>query len=433
MSPLRIGMVSLGCAKNLVDSEAMLSMFPKDRFEFTKDPASADLIIVNTCGFIESAKKESIETLLRMASYRKAKLVAVGCFVSRNLEELKASLPEIDLWVPLEEYSSLHLKIAELLGEKEPLLPFDQSRRILSGASWSAYLKISEGCDNMCSFCAIPLIKGRLHSRPMEELLKEARSLLEKGVKELTLISQDPMHYGDDFPNKRPNMLDLLKALDPMGFHSIRLLYLYPEEITDETLLFIKNSKSILPYFDIPIQSASPSVLKRMNRHGSLEEMKELFQKIDRLFPIKALRTTLIAGFPGETKANHLETLSFLEEFPFDHLGVFTYSKEEGTMAYRLKGQVPSKEKERRKAEIMDLARKESYRLNKARIGERMRGYVIGKGEKEGTYLLRSYWNAPDDIDGTITFEAKVPHESGEIVEVEITNAFVHDLYGVER
>jgi len=428
----KIGIVSLGCAKNRVDSESILAMFPDARYEITPDPAAADLIIVNTCGFIDAAKRESIETLLEMKEYRKAKLVATGCFVTRNLEELSKSLPEVDLWVPLEDYPNMGREIAALLGDETPLSPFDLSSRVLSTDPWMAYLKIAEGCDNRCSFCAIPLIRGRLSSRPLETLVSEAKSLREKGVTELCLISQDPLHYGYDFPTRSPGPLALLKALDALGFRSIRLLYLYPEEITPDLLSFIKDSHSIEPYFDIPLQSAAPSVLKRMNRHGTIEEAERLFDALDALFPRKALRTTLIAGFPGETEEDHRLTLEFLKRHPFDHLGVFPYSREEGTPAYHMKGQVPRAVKERRAQEIRDLAKKESYARNKGRIGEIMEGYVLGPISSSLEYGLRVYWNAPDDIDGKIVFQAKSPHKAGEIVRVRIDSAFVHDLHAVE-
>ena len=424
-----IGIVSLGCAKNLVDSEAILGMFPEDRFAVSQDPSKADVIIINTCGFIESAKRESIETILEMASY-KAKIVAVGCFVERNLKELKEEIPEVDLWVPLKDYPRLHILIEELLGEKG-LSPYDLSKRVISTSPWSSYLKISEGCDNMCAFCAIPYIRGRMVSRPLDEIMSEAKSLHEKGVKEISLVSQDPMHYGLDFPKKKPGMLELLKELDQVGFESIRLLYLYPEEITDEELLFIKNSRSIEPYFDIPIQSASDKVLKLMNRHGTVEEMRLLFKKIDSMFPKKALRTTLITGFPGETKSDHIKTMKFVKEIGFDHLGVFAYSREEGTAAYNRPNQVSFETKEKRRAEIMSLAKTISYEKNKARIGETMEGFVVAYDPKQKLYSLRSYWNAPDDIDGKIYFKSERPLKNGERVKVKIERAFVYDLMGV--
>lgn len=428
----RVGIVSLGCAKNLVDSEAILGMFSRDDYEITSDPSKSDLIIINTCGFIESAKRESIETIIEMSRYKKAKIVVTGCFVTRNLEELKASLPEVALWVPIKDYPLLHEEIKSLLKNEGKISPFDLSRRTLSGLPWSAYLKISDGCDNHCAFCAIPLIKGAMTSRKMEDILLEAKELLKKGVKEISLVSQDPLHYGFDFPSHTPNMLTLLKALDELPFESIRLLYLYPEEISDDILYFIRDSKHIEPYFDIPIQTASDPLLKKMNRHGNVEEMKELFRKINDIFPKKALRTTLIAGFPEENEKMHKETLSFLKEFPFDHLGVFIYSKEEGTAAFYRQKQVPFKTKDRRRKEIMELARTESYRLNKERIGEIMEGFVLSYNAKDNLYTLRSYWNAPDDIDGKIYFRSNKTHQSGERVKVKITSAFIYDLMGEE-
>ena len=424
----KICLVSLGCAKNLVDSEMILAMFPLDHYELSADPAGASLIIVNTCGFIEDAKKEAIETILQMADYD-AKLVAVGGFVQRNLKELEKASPEVDLWVPIDHYDTSHQKIGELLGEND-LLPISPLRRIISTSSYSAYLRISDGCDNMCAFCAIPYIRGRMRSRPLEEILEEAKILKQQGIKEISLVSQDPMHYGKDFPNHQPDMLSLMKALDEMGFYSLRLLYLYPEEITDEELDFIEHSRSILPYFDIPIQCASDHVLKLMNRHGNVEEMRLLFQKIKQRMPHAVLRTTLISGFPGEKEEDHQETLSFIKEIGFDHLGVFAYSREEGTAAYGRKDQVPEKIKQARHDEIMEAQREIAFQKNQSRVGEAMEGLVIGYDPMKKMYSLRSYWNAPDGIDGNIFFRSQKTLKEGEIVTIKITKAGVYDLFG---
>ena len=424
----KVCLVSLGCAKNLVDSEMILAMFPLTSYKLTNSPAGADLIIVNTCGFIEDAKKEAIDTILEMANYD-AKLVAVGCFVERNLDELKKAIPEVDLWVPIKEYSSLHTKIGELIGEKD-LLPISPLRRIISTSEYSAYLRISDGCDNMCAFCAIPYIRGRMKSRPFDEILEEAHILLDKGIKEISLVSQDPMHYGKDFPSHSPNMLDLMKALDGMGFYSIRLLYLYPEEVTDEEIDFIAHSKSIARYFDVPIQTASDNVLKAMNRHGSVDDMRIFFKKVKEKMPKAVLRTTLIAGFPSESEEDHKETLSFIKEIKFDHLGVFTYSREEGTAAYNRKNQIPEEIKKERYNELMEEQRKIASSLNKERIGEIMEGLVIGYDEMKKMYSLRSYWNAPDGIDGNIFFKADKTLHEGDIVKVKILKAGVYDLLG---
>lgn len=424
----KICLVSLGCAKNLVDSEMILAMFPLTSYSLSTSPAGADLIIVNTCGFIEDAKKEAINTILEMANYD-AKLVAVGCFVERNLDELKKAIPEVDLWVPLRDYSTLHSKIGKLIGE-DNLLPISPLRRVISTSSYSAYLRISDGCDNMCAFCAIPYIRGRMKSRSFGEIIEEAKNLKKDGIKEISLVSQDPMHYGKDFPEHKPNMLDLMKALDGLGFYSIRLLYLYPEEVTDEELDFIVSSKSIVHYFDVPIQTASNNVLKAMNRHGTVEDMKELFQKIRERMPNAVLRTTLIAGFPGESDADHKETLDFIKEIKFDHLGVFTYSREEGTAAYNRKNQISEKKKKERYDELMEEQRKITLEKNRERVGEVMEGLVIGYDEMKKMYSLRSYWNAPDGIDGNIFFKSELKLQEGDIVKVRITKAGVYDLLG---
>ncbi len=425
----KIGLVSLGCAKNLIDSEMILAMFAGPDYGFTNDPSQADLLIVNTCGFIEPAKKEAIETILEMAAYHKAKLVVTGCFVERNLAELKKSLPEVALWVPLSDYPKMHEMVGALLGKKD-IVPMNPLKRIVSTPSYFAYLRISEGCDNFCSFCAIPYIRGRMRSRPMEKILAEAKELQKRGTKEIALVSQDPMHYGHDFAKGRPDMLILMKELDALSFYSVRLLYLYPDEITDEELNFIKNSKTIVHYFDIPIQSASDSVLSLMNRHSCQESMLKLFNKIKELMPEAVLRTTLISGFPGETEKDHKDTLAFLKEIKFDHLGDFTFSKEEGTAAYSLPRQVEPATKEKRREEVMTLQRKISYEQNKKRIGQVMEGLVTGYDEKRKLYTLRSYWNAPDDIDGNIYFSSSSKLENGDICKVKIVSCFIYDLMG---
>lgn len=424
----KVCLVSLGCAKNLVDSEMVLAIFPLDRYELINRPSEADLIIINTCGFIGDAKKEAIDTILQMAEYKK-KLVAIGCFVERNLDELKEAIPEVDLWIPLREYPSFHKFIGELLGD-EDLLPLSPLRRIISTSSYSAYLRISDGCDNFCSFCAIPYIRGRLHSRDIDEILEEAENLYESGVKEISLVSQDPLHYGADTHKEGQDVINLLKRLDEVGFFSVRLLYLYPEEISEEELLFIKNSKSILPYFDIPIQSASNHVLKRMNRHGSKEDMLALFAHIKELFPNAVLRTTLIAGFPGETEEDHQETLEFIKEVEFDHLGCFSYSQEEGTASYSYPDQLDEKTKKRRTNEIMAAQKSITYKKNQSRVGEKMEGLVIGYDKIRDKYMLRSYWNAPDGIDGNIFFHSDIPLKEGDIVTVIIKEAYPYDLIG---
>ena len=427
----KIGMLSLGCAKNLVDSEMMLAMFDKSRYALVNDPKEADLIIVNTCGFIASAKEESINAILEMASYGK-KLVVTGCLAQRYADELRNTIPEADMIIPISEYDNLNELFAKVLGDEETgIAPLNPLKREISTPSYCAYLRISEGCNNFCSFCAIPYIRGRFVSRPYDEIIEEAKLLKQKGIKEISVISQDTMHYGCDFKDGKPNIVDLMKELDGMGFYSIRLLYLYPEEIPDEMIDLIAESKSIKHYFDIPVQCASDHLLKLMNRHGTKAEMMRLFKLIKEKVPDAILRTTLIAGFPGESEEDFKETMEFLDEVKFDHMGCFAYSREEGTAGYKMKNQVPDKLKEERRALLMGHQRKISYERNKTHIGEIMEGIVINTN-KNGEYTLRSSWNAPDEIDGNIYFKSERPLKPGEIVKVKITNAFVYDLMGVE-
>jgi len=423
-----IGIVSLGCAKNLVDSEMILGMFKDGDYRFTDDPAAADVLIVNTCGFIADAKKEAVETILEMAQYP-GKLVVVGCFVERDLSELQKSIPEVDLWVPLRDYPTLHQKIEKLLGTTD-VAPLNPLKRVLSTPSYSAYLRLSEGCNNFCAFCAIPFIRGRFVSRPFAEILEEAKLLRQKGIKEIALVSQDTTRYGFDFVGQKPNIIDLLKEIDTLGFYSIRLLYLYPDELPDELINFVKESKSVAPYFDVPIQCGSDNVLRGMNRHGTRADILSLFHRIKEKLPQAILRTTLIAGFPGETESDHKETLDLMEEIRFDHLGCFPYSREEGTAAYRLPNQIPEATKKRRHDEIMAAQRKISHERNKLLVGTSMEGLVTGYDPIKKLYTLRSYWNAPDDIDGTIYFSSVDSLKNGDVVTVKITSCFIYDLMG---
>lgn len=423
-----VGLVSLGCAKNLVDSEMILAMFPRDRFAVVSAPERADFIIVNTCGFIGDAKKESIDTIFEMAKYP-GKLIVVGCLAERYYEALQGELPEADLIVPIRDYGELSDRLEEITGEKG-IAKMNPLARVVSTGTYSAYLRISEGCDNYCAFCAIPFIRGRFRSRPYDEILAEAKILYDSGIKEISLISQDTTVYGKDFPGQKPDICDLLRALEEVGFYSIRLLYLYPSEIKDDLIHLIAKSKSIAHYFDIPVQCASNKQLKAMRRHSDQKETEELFLKIKEICPDAILRTTLIAGFPGETRVDQDQTIAFLKKIRFDHMGVFPYSREEGTLGDRLPHQCRESTKKARAKELLEVQRKISYENNKTHVGEVMEGLVIGKGKKEGEYRLRSYWNAPDDIDGTIYFSSPKELQEGEIVKVKITFAMVYDLFG---
>ena len=425
----KIGIVSLGCAKNLVDSEMILGMLDKSNFEIVSDPKKADAIIVNTCGFIEESKQESINTIFEMSKYNK-KLFVVGCLVERYKKDLEKSLKkEVTKFISISEYHKLNEILKnELNQDVVEISPFN---RLLTTPNFTAYLRISEGCNNICTFCAIPIIRGRFRSRSKEDVLKEADILEAKGIKELVLISQDVTRYGSDFDYKY-NLVDLLKDLEKRNFYSIRLLYLYPDEISLELIKHIAASEKIANYFDIPIQHASSKLLKAMNRRGDKEYLYDLFATIKKEVPNVILRTTLITGFPGETKEDFNELKQFIQDIRFDHLGCFAYSREEGTASYNFPHQVRSDIKEKRKDEIMEMQEIISYEQNKKHVGEVMEGIVISYDEKSDTYYLRSYYNAPDDIDGNIMFTSDDKLSVGDIVKVKITNAFVYDLFGEE-
>lgn len=422
----KIGLISLGCAKNLVDSEMILGMLNQSKFTIVNTVEESDIIIVNTCGFIEDSKRESIENILDVCKYGK-KVVVVGCLVERYLNELKESIPEVDLWVPIREYSKLNEKLESLLHSKvQPLNPFV---RMLSTPPYMAYLRISEGCNNCCAYCAIPLIRGSFRSRPFNDVIEEAKLLKNEGIKELVVISQDTTRYGSDLHEGR-TIVDLLRELEKLDFYSIRLLYLYPDEITDELIDYIATSKAVAPYFDIPLQHASNNVLKGMLRRGTKEDYQALLDKIRTKIPHAVLRTTYIVGFPGESDDDFAELVQFTKQNCFDHMGAFKYSREDHTKADKYENQVDEKLKVARLHHIMDVQKKLSYKKNKEHIGEVMEGIVIQANPKDKLYQLRSYWNAPDDIDGKISFTSEKELHTGEIVQVKITSAFVYNLYG---
>ena len=422
----KIGLISLGCAKNLVDSEMILGMLNQSKFEIVNTVEDSDVIIVNTCGFIEDSKKESIENILDVCKYGK-KVVVTGCLVERYLEELKESIPEVDLWVLIREYSKLNEKLESLLnGKVQPLNPFV---RMLSTPPFMAYLRISEGCNNCCAYCAIPLIRGSFRSRPFDDVVKEANLLHEQGIKEIVVISQDTTRYGSDLKEGK-TIVDLLQEIEQIGFYSIRLLYLYPDEITDELIDYIASSKVVAPYFDIPLQHASNHVLKDMLRRGSKEDYQVLLDKIRNKIPHAVLRTTYIVGFPGENDDDFAELVLFTKKNKFDHMGAFKYSKEDHTKADMYPNQIDEKLKVSRLHFIMDTQKKISYQKNKEHLGEVMEGIVIEAKPKEKLYQLRSYWNAPDDIDGKISFTSEKELHVGEIVKVKISSVFVYDLFG---
>lgn len=428
----KIGFVSLGCAKNLVDSEQIMGMLKDSNFEFVSSPEDADTIIINTCGFIDASKKESIQTILEMSQYGK-KLVVVGCLVERYLDQLKKDLPEVDLFVPIRDYPRLDQLLNALWNEEAVQCKFSYQHRMMTTPSFTAYLRISEGCNNCCTYCAIPLIRGSFKSRPMDEILLEAKHLEEQGVKELVVISQDTTRYGSDLGNGT-TIIDLLKELLKLKkIEYIRLLYLYPDEIDDDLLYLIRDEPRLTPYFDLPIQHASDDVLKAMHRRGNHDFLVDLIEnRIRKIVPQAVIRTTIIVGFPGETETDFNILMDFIQKMQFDHLGAFLYSREENTASYSFKNQVPYQTKKKRYRILMQEQRKICYHKNKAWIGKEMVGLVVGKDEAHHRYLLRSGWNAPDDIDGAIYFTSSTPLALGDTVKVRIEACYGYDLEGIK-
>ncbi len=425
---MKFGIISLGCAKNRVDSEEIISLLLKNGYELTNVPDESDFLIVNTCGFIEDAKKESIDAIFEALSYHKITVV-VGCLAQRYEKELKKEIPEIDLIVSIRNYSIFPELLSDVLKKKVSgkILRGD---RYLSTPFYTAFLKISEGCNNRCAYCAIPLIRGSFRSFKMEDLLTEAKMLVAQGVKEIVVISQDTTRYGEDLTPK-VTIVDLLRELLKIsGIAFLRLLYLYPDELTDELIELIAKEKRLTAYFDLPIQHASDVVLKAMKRRGNKEEIRQIIHRIRARIPSAILRTTLIVGFPYEGEKEFQELMSFVKEIEFDHLGVFTYSKEEGTLGALYENQIDEKTKRDRKKAIMKLQAKISKKKNKQHIGEIMEGIVLGFSDEKMAYLVRSGWNAPDEIDGNIYVYSLCPLKEGDIIQFHIVASSTYDLYG---
>ena len=425
----KVLLVSLGCAKNLVDSEKILGILKNDDYLITNNLEEADTIIINTCGFIESSKRESLETIFSYINKGK-KIIVTGCLVERYKEELEREIPEVDLFIPIREYDNFNkeLKKVDSALNYKGLIGLNDDYRILSTPSYSAYLLIGDGCDNRCTYCAIPLIRGPYRSRPLNDIVNEAKKLVSNGVKELIILEQDTTKYGIDL-DKGTNIVTLLNELLKIeGLEYIRLLYLYPDEISDELIDLIGNEPRLTPYFDIPIQHSESHILKRMNRRGDKEFLIHLFNKIRTKVPKAILRTTLLVGFPGETEEDIDNLIAFIKKIKFDHIGAFTYSKEEGTPSFNYKNQIDEETKKNRLKKVMSIARKISYSQNKLHIGEVMEGLVVGYDGSH--YLLRSYYNAPDDVDGKIYFKSNTKLNMGQKVKVKITEAYVYDLMG---
>ncbi|NCB34226.1 MAG: 30S ribosomal protein S12 methylthiotransferase RimO [Erysipelotrichia bacterium] len=432
---MKIGVISLGCAKNLVDTENLLGLLAASGQDITSSYEDAEAIIINTCGFIEAAKTEAIETILNTEDYRSGrlkKLIVMGCLAQRYKKELELEMPEVDRFISIDEYSHLGSILSEVLGEKIAN-DYGKAPRMLSGKPWMAYLRIADGCDNRCSYCAIPNIRGPFVSRPIAEVVEEARQLAIGGVRELNLIAQDSSRYGCDWDNKL-HLSELLKQLDKIEeLHWIRILYLYPDEIPDDLIETIKLSQHILPYFDIPTQHGSDGILKAMHRRGSHAEIIERADRIRREIPNAVLRTTLIAGFPGETLADHEESLRMIREVHWDHLGAFTYSKEEDTPSYEMEDDVPEEEKQRRRSEIMELQETIVEQDHQKLIGTEAEVLVEGIDPLTQMYIGRSAMYAPDGVDGNIRFQSDKSFSAGDFVKIRLERISQQNMIGRER
>lgn len=431
---MKVGFVSLGCSKNLIDTEMAIGLFKRNNFEIVNDVEKAEIIIVNTCGFIESAKQEAINTILEMAEHKEngtcKYLVVMGCLVQRYKKELQKALPEVDLFIEINDYGSYWDKILELLDEEEKPDTINNlcyMDRVISTGNKTAYLKIAEGCSNRCTYCAIPYIRGPYVSRPMEEVLEEAKKLATAGIKELIVIAQDTTRYGEDLygESKLSDLLNELCKID--GFEWIRFLYAYPESITDELIQTVKNNPKICNYFDIPIQHISDSVLRRMNRRTTGKQIEELINKIKKQIPDVILRTSLIVGFPGETEEDFNKLYEFVKKGYFDKLGVFTYSKEDGTPAARLKEQIHPATKKKRYNLIMSVAKDISAEKLKSYIGKEYKVLVEDTTIDHKFCVGRSYMDIPD-TDGMVIIKNCDTKLVGEFVNCKVTAVNNYDL-----
>lgn len=428
---MKVGLVSLGCSKNLVDSENLLGWFKANDHTVVTNLKEADTIVINTCGFIESAKQEGIETILELADYKKhncKNLIVTGCLVQRYHQDLVDAIPEVDAWVRIQDYPRINEILSETLHTDFKVI-YGKQERLQSTAKHTAYLKVAEGCSNRCTYCAIPLIRGDMNSYPMDDLLLEAIKLADNGVKECVLIAQDTSRYGlDKGQSLLPRLLDELNKID--GFHWLRLLYQYPDAITPEILAAMKRNEKVLPYFDIPIQHASNRLLKLMNRKGSIEDIRRVIKNIKEVFPKAILRTTIIVGFPSETEAEFQELLDFVEEIKFDRLGAFTYSPEEDTVAFNMDDAIEKSVKEDRYHRLMRLQAHISYEKMQEWLNEEIEVCVESRDPKSLLYHGRSVHSAPDDVDGEVIFTSNRLLKKGSFVSVRINRVEEYDLFG---
>lgn len=445
---MKVGFVSLGCSKNLIDTEIAIGILKEHGMEIVNNPEDAEMIIVNTCGFIDPAKEEAINTILEMAEYKKKKckyLIAMGCLVQRYTDDLKKALPEVDLWIRLDKYDKFYTAIEELINNKvednkkygeiktypkEPLPLASKEeflgREISTGENF-AYIKIGEGCSNRCTYCAIPFIRGPFVSRPEEDIIEEANLLAKKGIKELIVIAQDTTKYGLDLYNE-PRLAKLLRKLCKIdGIEWIRFLYSYPEGIDDELIKVVKEESKICKYFDIPIQHISNSVLKRMNRKTSKQNIEDVITKIRTNISNVQIRTTVMVGFPGETQADFEELYEFVKKTKFDNLGAFTYSKEDGTPAARLKDQVHPMTKKARYNKIMKLQQQVSKDNLLILVGKEEKVLIEGITFDEKYYVGRTSYQVPD-IDGITYIKSDKELTIGDFVNCTIAKSKEYDL-----
>ena len=437
---MKILFISLGCDKNLADSETMLGMLASRGYQIVDEEEKADVIIVNTCCFIHDAMEESIETILQMAEYKKSgnlkALIVTGCMAERYREEITKEIPEVDAVLGTASYGHILDAVDEALSGHsyimmEPLdtLPIIETHRLVTTGGHYAYLKIAEGCDKHCTYCIIPKLRGNFRSVPMDHLIKEAEQLAADGVKELILVAQETTLYGKDLygETKLPELLHKLCQIS--GIRWIRILYCYPEEMTEELIQTMKEEPKICHYLDLPIQHASDGILKRMGRRTSKEELVHIISRLREEIPDITLRTTLITGFPGETQEQHEELMDFVDEMEFDRLGVFTYSPEEGTPAASMSNQIEESVKEDRRAELMELQQEIAFEQAEDMIGKEVLVMIEGKVADENAYVGRTYKDAPN-VDGLIFVNTDAELMSGDFAKVKVTGACEYDLIG---
>lgn len=434
-----VGLLSLGCDKNRVDSEIMLSKIAKEGYKIVNNEKDADIIIVNTCGFIQSAKEESIDTILEMAKNKENRckgIIATGCLAERYKEELMELMPEINAVVGTGNYDTIADVIKQVLDGGHGIIKtgdidryIEADDRIITTPGHYAYLRIAEGCDNNCSYCIIPKLRGKFRSRPMENIIKEAGKLASAGTKELILVAQDTTMYGIDIYGKK-SLHDLIKKLEEIdGIEWIRLLYTYPEEITDDLIEAIRNSKKVCKYLDMPMQHISDRILNKMRRKSSSNKIKELIEKLRNRIPGVVLRTTFITGFPGETEEDFLKLKSFIEDYRIDRVGIFTYSPEENTDAAVMEDQIDESIKQKRLNELMKIQSQISEENNKSLIGSVIE-VIIDNVSNNGKIFGRSYGDAPEIDQQVIIENSNVNLNKGDIVKFKVKSAFTYDLIG---